>query len=145
MKKVVRIFTMLSVVAIGGLLICCSGGGSSSDGDVETEAPAVSTTSTPTTTTPVVTNYLARCEYTTTAGENMVNGSCVNGYLLISGCAVPEIENVVPSVKSGTTFWMTAIEGYYIASTNPIMACPLPSEITGYTEIDPATNCWIAR
>ena len=59
--------------------------------------------------------------------------------------AVPFIENTRVRLKSGRTYWVTAIAGYYIASTDPIRACPLPSEITGYTEIDPATNCWIAR
>ena len=59
--------------------------------------------------------------------------------------AVPFIENTRVRLKSGRTYWVTAIAGYYIASTDPIRARPLPSEITGYTEIDPATNCWIAR
>ena len=63
MKKVVRIFTMLSVVAMSCVLICGSGGGSSSDDD---DAPAVSTTST-TATTP--TNYLARVMYTSRRGS----------------------------------------------------------------------------
>ena len=143
MKKVVRIFTMLSVLAIGGLLICCSGGGSSSDDD---DAPAVSTTST-TNTTPVVTSYLARCEYTVSEGNHMINDhEAEPGFVLDeTGQAVPFIENTRVRLKSGRTYWVTAIAGYYIASTDPIRACPLPSEITGYTEIDPATNCWIAR
>ncbi|MBQ1645094.1 MAG: hypothetical protein II103_11285, partial [Treponema sp.] len=78
MKKVVRIFTMLSVLAMSCVLICCSGGGSSSDDeDVAVEStPAVSTTTT-------TTNYLARLLYTTREGENMRDSSmCVDGYLL---------------------------------------------------------------
>ncbi len=67
------------------------------------------------------------------------------GFVIENGQAVPFIENTIVRLKSGRTYWVTAIAGYYIASTDPIRARPLPSEITGYTEIDPATNCWIAR
>ena len=141
MKKVFKILNLLSVVAMSCILICCSGGGSSSDDD---DAPAVSTTSTPTTTTP--TSYLARCEYTVSEGSHMVNDhEAEPGFVIENGQAVPFIENTIVRLKSGRTYWVTAIAGYYIASTDPIRARPLPSEITGYTEIDPATNCWIAR
>ena len=150
MKKVVRIFTMLSVLAIGGLLICCSGGGSSSDDD---DALAVSTTSTPTTTTP--TNYLARVLYTTRAGENMIDSSmCVNGYYLVDGIAIPAYEPQslisVDHISSDTsvtpptvTYSLTAAQGYYIVrQNNRYEACPVPAGIIA-NEIDPVTNCWV--
>lgn len=137
MKKVVRIFTMLSVLAIGGLLICCSGGGSSSDDDVETEAPAVSTATT-------TTSYLARCEYTDTPGDHLINENLAeNGYVLESGRAVPYFENTRVSLKSGTTYWVTAEHGYYLESTNPIVAVVLPAGIT-CSGIDNA-GYWIIR
>lgn len=141
MKKVVRIFTMLSVVAMSCVLICCSGGGSSSDGDVETEAPAVSTTNS----TPVVTNYLARCEYTDTPGNHMINEHLAeNGYIIDDGGrAVPYFENTIVRLKSGTTYWVTAEQGYYLESTNPIRAVVLPAGIT-CSGIDDA-GYWIVR
>lgn len=134
MKKVVRIFTMLSVLAIGGLLICCSGGGSSSDDD---DAPAVSTTTT-------TTSYLARCEYTDTPGDHLINENLAeNGYVLESGRAVPFIANTRVRLKSGTTYLVTADQGYYLESTNPIVAVKLPAGITCYG-IDNA-GYWIIR
>lgn len=141
MKKVVRIFTMLSVLAIGGLLICCSGGGSSSDDDVAAEStPAVSTTNS----TPVVTNFLARCEYTDTPGDHLINENLAeNGYVLESGRAVPFIANTRVRLKSGTTYLVTADQGYYLESTNPIVAVVLPAGIT-CSGIDNA-GYWIIR
>ncbi|MBR4248365.1 MAG: hypothetical protein IKQ13_15420 [Treponema sp.] len=138
MKKVVRIFTILSVLAIGGLLICCSGGGSSSDDD---DAPAVSTTST-TTTTP--TSYLARCEYTVSEGSHMINDhEAEPGFVLDeTRQAVPFIENTIVSRISGSRYLVTAYAGYYLESTNPIVAVVLPAGIIG-NEIDPVTNCWV--
>ena len=145
MKKVVRIFILLSVVAMSCVLICCSGGGSSSDDD---DAPAVSTTSTPT-------NYLARLLYTTREGENMVDSSmCVDGYLLYNNrYAIPDYNQTyirVDTVSSDTTttpptvtFSLTAIQGYHILLlNNRYEACPLPAGIIG-NEIDPVTNCWV--
>ncbi|MBQ5434026.1 MAG: hypothetical protein IIU30_11365 [Treponema sp.] len=141
MKKVFKILNLLSVVAMSCVLICCSGGGSSSDDD---DAPAVSTTSTPTTTTPVVTNYLARCEYTDTPGDHLINENLAeNGYVLESGRAVPYFENTRVSLKSGTTYWVTAEHGYYLESTNPIVAVVLPAGIT-CSGIDNA-GYWIIR
>ena len=150
MKKVVRIFTMLSVLAIGGLLICCSGGGSSSDDD---DAPAVSTTSTPTTTTP--TSYLARVLYTTWEGNHMVNPSmCESGYYIYEGIAIPAYEPQslisVAHISSDTsvtpptvTYSLTAAQGYYLVrQNNRYEACPLPAGIIG-NEIDPVTNYWV--
>lgn len=99
------------------VLICCSGGGSSSeDEDVAVEStpetPAVSTTETPAVSTP--TTYLARCEYTDTPGDHLINEyEAENGYMLDSdGRAVPYFENTRVSLKSGTTYWVTAIAGY---------------------------------
>ena len=123
------------------VLICCSGGGSSSDDD---EAPAVSTTNS----TPVVTNYLARCEYTDTPGDHLIDGNLAeNGYMLdSSGRAVPYFENTIVRLKSGTTYWVTAEQGYYIASTDPIAACPLPSGINGNNlVVVETTNYWTVR
>lgn len=137
MKKVLRILTLLSVVAMSCVLICCSGGGSSSDGDVETEAPAVSTASTPT-------SYLARCEYTDTPGDHLINENLAeNGYVLESGRAVPFIANTRVRLKSGTTYLVTADQGYYLESTNPIVAVVLPAGIT-CSGIDNA-GYWIIR
>lgn len=134
MKKVVRIFTMLSVLAIGGLLICCSGGGSSSDDD---DAPAVSTATT-------TTSYLARCEYTDTPGDHLINENLAeNGYVLDSGRAVPFIANTIVSRISGSTYLVTACTGYYLESTNPIVAIRLPAGIT-CSGIDNA-GYWIIR
>ncbi|MBR0477322.1 MAG: hypothetical protein IJJ66_10950 [Treponema sp.] len=150
MKKVVRIFTMLSVLAIGGLLICCSGGGSSSDDD---DAPAVSTTSTTTTATP--TSYLARVMYTATAGEHMT-GDCANeGYSLwrgsAGGYAILMIDRIIPEFISEDTtttpatarFWLKAMSGYYLeVPGNNYAALVLPAGVIG-SEIDPNTNCWV--
>ncbi|MBQ2356734.1 MAG: hypothetical protein II397_13090 [Treponema sp.] len=137
MKKVVRIFILLSVVAMSCVLICCSGGGSSSDDDVETEAPAVSTATT-------TTSYLARCEYTDTPGDHLINENLAeNGYVLESGRAVPYFENTRVSLKSGTTYWVTAEHGYYLESTHPIVAVVLPAGIT-CSGIDNA-GYWIIR
>lgn len=137
MKKVLRILTLLSVVTMSCVLICCSGGGSSSDDDVETEAPAVSTASTPT-------SYLARCEYTDTPGDHLINENLAeNGYVLESGRAVPFIENTIVSRISGSRYLVTAYAGYYLESTNPIRAVVLPAGIT-CSGIDNA-GYWIIR
>lgn len=134
MKKVVRIFTMLSVVTMSCVLICCSGGGSSSDDD---DAPAVSTATT-------TTSYLARCEYTDTPGDHLINENLAeNGYVLESGRAVPFIANTRVRLKSGTTYLVTADQGYYLESTNPIRAVVLPAGIT-CSGIDNA-GYWIIR
>ena len=149
MKKVVRIFTMLSVLAMSCVLICCSGGGSSSDDDVAAEStPAVSTATTPT-------NYLARLLYTTRKGENMIDSSmCVNGYLLYNNeYAISDHNQTyirVDTVSSDTTttpptvtFSLTAIQGYHILLiNNRYEACPLPAGVIG-NEIDPVTNYWV--
>lgn len=133
MKKVVRIFTMLSVVAMSCVLICCSGGGSSSDDD---DAPAVSTATT-------TTSYLARCEYTVSEGSHMVNDhEAEPGFVIENGQAVPFIENTIVSRISGSRYLVTAYAGYYLESTNPIVAVVLPARIIG-NEIDPVTNCWV--
>ena len=146
MKKVFKILNLLSVVAMSCVLICCSGGGSSSGDE---DAPAVSTTETPavstTNSTPVVTNYLARCEYTDTPGDHLINEYLAeNGYMLdSSGRAVPYFENTRVSLKSGTTYWVTAAQGYYLERTNPIVAVVLPAGIT-CSGIDDA-GYWIVR
>lgn len=137
MKKVLRILTLLSVVAMSCVLNCCSGGGSSSDDDVETEAPAVSTATT-------TTSYLARCEYTDTPGDHLINENLAeNGYVLESGRAVPFIENTIVSRISGSRYLVTAYAGYYLESTNPIRAVVLPAGIT-CSGIDNA-GYWIIR
>lgn len=134
MKKVLRILTLLSVVTMSCVLICCSGGGSSSDDD---DAPAVSTTTT-------TTSYLARCEYTDTPGDHLINENLAkNGYVLESGRAVPFIANTRVRLKSGTTYLVTADQGYYLESTNPIVAVVLPAGIT-CSGIDNA-GYWIIR
>ena len=158
MKKVVRIFILLSVVAMSCVLICCSGGGSSSDGDVETEAPAVSTASTPTTTTPTIittqTNWPARIMYTARRGEHInARGLADSEYDLYgnSGYAVPICgENMyVTPIDDLTTnpetarFWMNAEAGYYLdVYVHFYVALRLPYEIIDL-EINPNTNCWI--
>ncbi len=154
MKKVVRIFTMLSVLAIGGLLICCSGGGSSSDDD---DAPAVSPTSTTTTTTPTIittqTNYLARVMYTVRRGEYINEGLADANHDLYEGYAVPQVMMVshmrVEPIDDLSTnpetarFWLKADVGYYVdVISNTYMAIALPYEIIN-SEINPNTNCWI--
>lgn len=153
MKKVVRIFTMLSVLAIGGLLICCSGGGSSSDDeDVAVEStPAVSTATT-TTTTP--TNYLARVMYTSRRGEYISNGSAdANHDLYEGGYAVPLVMTVdhirVEPIDDLSTnpetarFYIMADAGFYLEiQGNLYSALVLPDGIIG-NEIDPVTNCWV--
>lgn len=129
------------------VLICCSGGGSSSeDEDVAVEStpetPAVSTTETPAVSTP--TTYLARCEYTDTPGDHLINEyEAENGYYIIDGCAVPHFENTIVSRISGLTYWVTAEQGYYLESTNPIRAVVLPNGIT-CSGIDDA-GYWIVR
>lgn|GEM_PF-1785979 len=134
MKKVFKILNLLSVVAMSCVLICCSGGGSSSDDD---DAPAVSTTTT-------TTSYLARCEYTDTPGDHLINENLAeNGYVLESGRAVPFIENTIVSRISGSRYLVTAYAGYYLESTNPIRAVVLPAGIT-CSGIDNA-GYWIIR
>ena len=137
MKKVFKILNLLSVVAMSCVLICCSGGGSSSDDDVETEAPAVSTATT-------TTSYLARCEYTVSEGSHMINDhEAEPGFVLDeTRQAVPFIENTIVSRISGSRYLVTAYAGYYLESTNPIVAVVLPAGIIG-NEIDPVTNCWV--
>ncbi|MBQ2466058.1 MAG: hypothetical protein II507_13890, partial [Treponema sp.] len=154
MKKVVRIFTMLSVLAIGGLLICCSGGGSSSDDD---DAPAVSTTSTTTTTTPTIittqTNYLARVMYTVRRGEYINEGLADANHDLYEGYAVPQVMMVshmrVEPIDDLSTnpetarFYIMADAGFYLEiQGNLYSALVLPDGIIG-NEIDPVTNYWV--
>ena len=164
MKKVVRIFTMLSVLAMSCVLICCSGGGSSSDDeDVAVESTpetlAVSTTETPTVTTIISLpeNCLARVEYTARAGENMEDEHKARiGYSLTEDhiYAIPWDPYIIPervSVDSSTNpptarFWLKAYEGYYIFNTNPVQTCPLPAGINGNNlVVDETTNCWTFR
>ena len=65
------------------------------------------------------------------------------GFVIENGQAVPFIENTIVSRISGSRYLVTAYAGYYLESTNPIVAVVLPAGIT-CSGIDNA-GYWIIR
>ncbi|MBO4387482.1 MAG: hypothetical protein J5817_10785 [Treponema sp.] len=87
-------------------------------------------------------------EFRARIGYSLYQGSAGRyAIIMIDHIRVADFISEDTSTNPATArFWLKADAGYYIAGTNPIMACALPSGINGNNlVVDETTNCWTFR